>query len=424
MLQKPKNAIYQAFRRSESFFKTDMVYLAKGSFWFSFAQVIVSLSSFALAVAFAHFVNKEAYGQYKYILSLAGLLGTFTLTGLPPAVLRSITKGYEGSLSHAFWKNIKWSTLLFIAALSMSGYYFAHGNSSLGISLLLVGSLWPWFQSSNLYNSYLISKKDFKRNAIYFDIIGNLFPIACLLVAMSITANPVWLVAVYLASNTFIGLIMYRKVVTFYKPKGEIDPEMLGYSKHLSLMNIVTGIAANLDQVLIFHYIGAAELAIYNFAIAIPNQTKGPLKGLRNLIFPKFIERSDKEIKAGIGRKFLMLFALGLAITVVYIALAPYIYKIFFPKYLDAVFYSQIFALSILSITFSPADIYLAAKKKIGEQYILNVTMSVIQIIVVAIAVIFWGLFGLIVARVVLRLITSILSFFIYRHSIRLAISQ
>ena len=167
-----RNTLYRALRRSESFFKTDMVYLARGGFWFTFAQIFVSLSSFILAISFAHFVTKEAYGQYKYVLSLAALISTLTLTGLPSALLRSLTSGYEGTLAYAFWKNLEWSALFFIAALGMAAYYFLHGNSSLAISLLIVGSLWPFLQSTNLYNSYLIAKKDFRTNALYFDILG------------------------------------------------------------------------------------------------------------------------------------------------------------------------------------------------------------------------------------------------------------
>src|SRR3989338_6310130 len=88
-MQNMRNKAYQLLRRSEDFFKTDMVYLAKGGFWFTLAQTVVSLSSFFLAVAFAQFVTKEAYGQYKYILSIVGLLGAFTLSGLPSAFLFS-----------------------------------------------------------------------------------------------------------------------------------------------------------------------------------------------------------------------------------------------------------------------------------------------------------------------------------------------
>jgi O-antigen/teichoic acid export membrane protein len=379
----------------------------------------VSISSFVLAIGFAHFISKEAYGQYKYIISIAALLGTFSLTGFSSAVLRSVASGYEGTLRYAFYKNLRWSTFFFVISYTISVYYFVNGNSSLGISMLIVGSLWPFFQSTNLYNAYLISKKDFKRNALYFEIIGNLFPVICLLITMSVTSNPVWLVTTYFGSNTIIGLILYKRVIDIYKPSGEVDPGAMGYTKHLSFMNILSGIANNIDQILVFQFIGAAELAIYNFAIAIPNQAKGPLKGLSNMMLPKFVERNEKEIQANMRHKYLIMFVTGLILAIGYIILAPYIFHAFFPKYSDSIIYSQIFAISFLAITFNPADIYFAAKRKIKEQYITTVFGSVIQIVTISIAIIYWGLLGLIIARVLVRLFMSWISAILYQYSTR-----
>ncbi len=191
--------------------KIDMIYLARGSFWSTMSQIVVSLSSLGLAIAFAHFVSKEAYGQYKYILSIASILGTFTLSGLGLATVQSVSRGFEGTLKYAFWQNIKWSILFFLGAMGTSIYYFTHANFTLGLSLLVIGCLWPFFTSTNFYSSYLTAKKDFRRNAIYFDIIGNLFPYVCLFLTMVITSNPLWLVITYVVSNLFIGSILYAR---------------------------------------------------------------------------------------------------------------------------------------------------------------------------------------------------------------------
>lgn len=169
-----------------------------------------------------------------------------------------------------------------------------HGNSTIGIAMLIMGSLLPFWNSTNLYCSYLEAKKDFRRSAVYFNIIGNLFPTFCLFVTILLTNNPLWLVIVYFASNTIIGIILYFRVVRIYKPNNKVDSGTLNYSKHLSLMGILGGIVSNLDQILIFHYVGAVDLAIYNFAVAIPSQIKGPMKGLASMIFPKFVERSNE----------------------------------------------------------------------------------------------------------------------------------
>jgi len=413
-----RNKAYRALRWSERYTKTDMLYLARGGFWMTTSSVVVSSLSFLLAISFAHFLTKETYGEYKFVLAIAGILGTFALTGLGSAVMRSVGRGFEGTLHYAFWTNIRWSALSFLGALVLSIYYFAHGNSSLGLAILVVGSFSPFLSSTNLYSAYLTAKKDFRRHAIYFDIIGNLVPYTALFATMLLTDSPLWLILVYFSSNTLIGIILYKRTVKIYQPGPTVDTESLGYSKHLSLMNILSGLANNIDQILVFHYIGAAELAIYNFATAIPDQTKGPLKGLNKLIFPKFVVREDHEIRTGMRNKFLWLLVLSIVLVLAYILAAPYIFSIFFPKYMGSVLYSQIFSISFLSIPFSPANVYLAAKKKVKEQYMVYSLTSIVQIIAVFFGIFFWGLLGLIVARVITRIFSGLINATLYKYSL------
>lgn len=423
-MQKIKQRCISVLRWLEKYAKTDLVYVTRGSFWSTLSQIVVTFSSFLLSIAFAYFVSKEAYGQYKYILSLVGILSTFTLTGLNLATTQSIIRGFEGTLKYAFWQNIKWSVLFFLSAFGSSIYYFWNGNSSFGISILVVGCLWPFFTSTNYYACYLTAKKDFRRNAIYFDIIGNLFPYVCLLVVMFSTSNPVWLIVTYIVSNTFIGIILYRKVVRIYNPNKKVDPEIISYSKHLSLTTILGGFSANIDQILVFHYIGPAQLAIYNFATAIPNQIKGPIKNLGSLIFLKFTERSNSDIRSGMKNKMMLLFLGIVVVIVVYIVVVPYFFHIFFPKYSDSILYSQIFSLSLLYVISVPANTYLTAKKKVKEQYVQSVSGLIVQIILLAIGIIYWGLMGLVLARVVIRLAWAFIAIVLYNEASKQKLSD
>lgn len=412
-----KNSSFQVLKWLERYTKTDMVYLATGGFWTILSQIIVSLSTLLLAIAFAHFVTKEVYGEYKYILSIASILGTFTLTGLGSAITKAVTLGYEGTLGYAFWKNIKWSLLFFILSLSTSIYYFINGNTQIGISILVIGSLSPILSSTNLYNSYLVAKKDFRRSAIYFGIIGNIFPAFCLFLAILLRSNPLWLIITYFISNTLIGIILYNKIVKIYQPNDKVDQGVVGYSKHLSIIGILGGLANNIDQVLIFHYIGPIQLAIYNFALAIPSQIKGPIKGIAGLIFPKFTERSDFEIRDGMKSKYLVTFFVSIAIIGVYILCAPFIFHLLFPKYLESVLYSQILSLSLLAIISIPAEIYFVAKEKIKEQYIANISIPIIQIIVMFTFIMWKGVLGIVIARVLIKIIWSIINIILFEKS-------
>jgi len=77
-----KNRLVPFLRWSEKYTKLDMVYLTKGGFWMTLSQVSSNMLSLLLVIAFANLLPKETYGLYRYILSLAGMLNSLSLTGM------------------------------------------------------------------------------------------------------------------------------------------------------------------------------------------------------------------------------------------------------------------------------------------------------------------------------------------------------
>ena len=349
---------------SEKYTKTDMRYLLRGSFWSVVGQASAILCTLSLATVIGHYLPQEEYGQYKYVLSIIAILSSLSLTGIGQAVFQSVAHGYDGALSDGFKLNIKWSIFILIGSFFLSIYYITLHNNSLAIAILIGGSLSPILTSATLSSSFLGAKKDFARQTIYFDIIENIIPVIALIVTILLTDNFIIIVSVFFLSNTLVTLYLYYKTVKKYTPDSKnTDSDMLSYAKHLSFMGILGGVANNIDQILLFHYFGAVELAIYNFAIALPNQFKGPTKMLDSMFQAKFAERSENEIHKNMQNKVWWLFFASIVTIVLYILLAPVIFKLFFPLYSSAVIYSQFYALSLLSLAFTPSASYLAIKK-------------------------------------------------------------
>ena len=133
-----RNKVYKGLRASEKYTQTDMVYLAKGGFWLNSAQVLTALSSFLLALLFARLIPKEVYGNYKYILSLAGIAATFSLTGISAGILQAVARGYTGTFIQATKVLVKWNSLIFVFSLIGALYYFSNGNSTLGYGFIII----------------------------------------------------------------------------------------------------------------------------------------------------------------------------------------------------------------------------------------------------------------------------------------------
>ncbi|PIR84926.1 hypothetical protein COU16_00195 [Candidatus Kaiserbacteria bacterium CG10_big_fil_rev_8_21_14_0_10_47_16] len=414
-----KNHLYRILKWSEQYTKTDMLYLARGSFWSSTSQVISSIAVFGFAVLVAHLLPKEVYGQYKYIIATVTFIFAFSLTGIGTAVFQSVARSFDGALSSGFWLNIRWSIFAFLGAFMFFIYYFSQGNNTLAFGILIGGSLSPLLMSANLASTFLTAKKDFARDAIYFGTIETLFSIGCLSIAILLTQNPLILVAIYFSSNTIATLLLYFRIQHVYTPDiTRTDPDMENHAKHLSVMNILTMVAGSIDQILLFQFVGPVELAIYNFAIAIPDQTKGPLKAFNSMVQAKFVNRTNNEILSGMKNKMVWIFFASTCFIILYIVLAPYFYTFFFPNYTDAIFYSQIYVISLLALASIPADMYLVAKKRIRYQYIQNIILSLFKILSVVIGVMFWGLLGIIIARVASRLFAGLLSYTLYYISV------
>lgn len=380
MLEKIKVKIYNLLRWSEAYTKTDMVYLAKGGFWLTIGQVFTSLSALLLAIVYANFLTKDTYGIYKYILSVAAIIGSFTVTGLGPAVVRSVSRGFENIIKYAFWVNIKWSAFMSVTAFAGAIYYFINNNYTLAASFIIIGLFEPIARSAGLYGSFLNGKKEFKTSATY-EATANILNAIFISATAILTNNPILLILSYFISRTLISLLFYLKTIKKFNPKGGVEKGGIKFGKHLSIINIINALSENLDNILIFHYLGAPQLAIYSFATAVPKQFNFFKKSIQSLALPKIAQRSADELKQSIPKKILKFFLLLACAVFAYIILAPYIYLFLFPQYIESVAYSQVFALSILflpSLFYTQFFIVHSMKK---DLYIANTTSAATHVV-------------------------------------------
>ncbi|MCE9643647.1 oligosaccharide flippase family protein [Candidatus Parcubacteria bacterium] len=390
-----------------------MLYLTKGGFWLSIGSFVSGATSFILSLAFANLLPQTAYGVYKYVLSVASTINAFTLTGLETAVIEAVARGKEGVLRQAFWKNLKWSIPASLAATFAGLYYFLNGNSTLSISLFLIALVQPLTTSAALAAAFLNGKKAFQISAGYYAV-NNILPAGVLLGVMSVSSSALHVILAYFGANLVSAVGLYWYVNSRFAPTQEEDHSAMTYGKHLSLMNVISNVADNLDKILAFQLLGAAPLAIYSFALALPSQSKLLTKSLSSLMFPKFAERPAEELRQGMGQKTLRFFLLGLAMAIGYILIAPYVFRLIYPQYTEAVLLSQIYATSFLAITAAPMGLYLSAKRRVRAQYFINAFMSVFQVLAVLIGIATAGLLGLMLSRIATRFMGAFLAAYFY----------
>ncbi len=405
-----KMRFLQLLRWSEKYTKTDMVYLAAGGFWMTVAQAVSSLSALLLAIALANLLSQETYGTYKYVLSIAGLFAVFTLPGMDTAYTRAAAKGEVGTYRALTAARLKGSALGALFALLGSAYYYFLGdNANLAIALLVIAATLPFFDTFGLYSSYLSGRGRFDLMAKYHALTQTV-SIGVLVVTAMLSDSLIALLCAYFIPLILVRILLY--IHTFRTVPNERDTEKdtetVTYGWHLTLMNVLGVIAGNIDKILIWHFLGPVQVAIYTFAVAIPEQLKGPLKGVSDLAFRKFATQSVDEVRNGLPSLWrkMALYALALlTLSLVYILLAPYIFQFLFPQYMESVLYSQVFMLSAVGLVGTIPLAIIGAHRKIKEQYVFFTSQPTLQIVLYFLMIPTFGIMGAIVARFIMRVL-------------------
>ncbi|MBI2450036.1 MAG: oligosaccharide flippase family protein [Candidatus Nealsonbacteria bacterium] len=407
-----KNKIYRFLRLAQKYTGTDNVYLAKGGFWLSSSQIFSMAIAFFSAVAFANLLNPATYGNYKYILSLAEILEITSLAGVGAAVTQAVARNLEGSFYSGFKTKLKWGLIGSLAAMIAVIYYWLRGNETLSLPLIVAAVFLPILNASHIYTAFLGGRKLFNYQVKY-TIVSQIISVGAIIAALFLTKNLLWLIIVYFTSNSFTNFFFYFLTKFKFRPNKKEDPQTISYGKHLSLMGVVSGIASRLDKLLLFNSIGAAPLAIYSFATIIPEQIERILGNVESLAFPKLASKSEKYIRVNLMQKFWKLSILTGMAMVVSIAIIPFFYKIFFPRYLDSIIYSQAFVLTFVSIPISLLGTTFKAKMMKKELYLIKVG-SFIKICLMAILIPIYGIWGAIVAAIGAEIFKSGLVLFLF----------
>ncbi len=410
-----KQEICNSLRKSEKYFKTDMIYLAKGGSWMAIGTVTSGLIALATSVAFANLLPKESYGAFQYILGVMGIFGIMVLSGIDTAVARSVAQGKEGSLMQALITKIRWGIIGGAASGIAGVYYYLQGNHLLGGAFLIAMFFIPLWEAPSLYLNYLQGKKRFDL-AVTYETINQFVAAIVMIACLWLTDNILIILTAYLLSWGLMRVISFFIVMRQLPPNDTQDPELIGYGKHLTLMSAVGDISSNIDRVLLWHFLGPAQVAVYIFAQAIPMRISGIVKSINRLAFPKMVMMDPSLLQKTILRKVLLLSVPSALLALLYVALAPLFFSIFFPKYMEAVFFSQLAAIPIVLQPFSLLASSFTAQGKKRALYLYNFGMPVIRVLFFLLLIPTFHLLGAFLALIAIKIADAVFLFILFRR--------
>lgn len=407
-LMEMRKRFYDVLRYSERYTRTDMVYLAQGGFWLFIAKILAFASSLALATAMANLIAPEVFGTYKFALSAAGLIGALSLTGASAAIIQAVARGYEGALVRFTSRYLQLSIGTVLIGLTAAVYYFLNENITLALALLLVAILNPFLVASSFFSPYLSGKREFKTQS-FLDGTADLLPTLMLIGVLFITNNALILIATYFLAGIAINFALYMFVLRRYKLNNDYDPDSTSYANQLSLLSVMGKVGENIDKVLLFHYVGAAQLAVYVFAQTPIAQLKLLNEIPVKLAFPKLSQRNFAELQHSLPRKILLLTAGMLVIVVAYIIAAPFLFALLFPAYLNSVPVTQALSLSLILVPGSLFYDALSSHMKKKELYISQTILPVLKIGLFLILLPLFGMWGAVATVLIWQVVTFVL---------------
>ncbi len=399
------NAKTKLLNRFSSKFNVDAGYFLSGGFWLLFAQGSTILGSLLVAVLFANYLSENDYGIYRYIIGLSVLFSTFSLTGINQAILQAASRGHRRFLQESTSVTFKWGIGIVFFSLCGAIYYYLQDNNILAVGCLLIAIFQPLSQLFLNTLSFLYGETRYAEGAL-MQAVKSIAVSGSSLLALFFTQNILVLIATYLAAQGIFSACCYL----FYRPRSEtllkteqvVWNKYISFAKHSSYRNIFSGVAYRLDAIVIFQFLGAAELALFSIATLLPEQIRGSFKNLQTLLLPKYTQHESNEIiKKSVPWRSAQLFVALSVFSLCFIAIVPFVYELLFPKYLDAIPYVQ-----LLALTF-PASIYLIphsalqAQQMEKELYTYQILISILQVFFLGILVFYFGLLGAIISRII-----------------------
>lgn len=407
-----KQRLISFLRWSERYTKTDMLYLVKGSFWLNLATGLNTLILLGLLYAFGNFVSPELYGQYRYFLSVYGTITVISLAGFNTALTRSVAKGYHGDLIRGLMFQAAGCLIGSIISFGGAGYYWLHGNTELSFGFLIMGLAMPFMESLDLYTAFFVGKKMFEEVAATA-IASQLLTTVALVIAIALHVSVIPILITYFLSWVVVKGVCFWFALQ-YRENNNRSPDFNSIGLNFSAIGALSNAANYLDRIVLFHYMGARDVALYSFAIAPTEQLKALFKNASSLIFPKFSMRTEEDVNSTVLQKTLLMGAAALLLALLYIIAAPVLITFFLPKYTEIIFHSQVYALSLIGVMIIPLTAAMNSIPKIKALYLTNIITPLISVVLIVTLIPPYGLWGAIAARALGRIFSILATYLIF----------
>jgi len=400
---------------AERLLKTDVLYVLRNGGWLLSGQIIMALFGFGITIAFANLLPQQEYGVYKFIIAAGGLLAAIRLNGIRLAVTQAVARGAYGTAKQGLYLTSRWNSLLVLLSLAVALYYYLNGNLTLAAGILFIGIYNAVTGAIRVYRGYLSGTEQFRTGTIH-DLASASLGSLGILLALIHTDNVLIILGAGLVPPLLAIIWFGYKTFKTIPKDAPTSQSAISFGKHTSAQNVLLAASVHIDKVVLFQWLGSVQLAVYAFALLVPDQVAGLFKSVLGIAVPKFARKDKPDMRRSIRTKIWQLTLLIAMPIGLYIVVAPYIFSLVFPAYTQSVWYSQIIILGLILL---PAThlltVYFDALQANRTLYKIKVSASVAKVVLILICTWTLGLIGAVIALLLARIVTlSILGYYYY----------
>lgn len=365
----------------------------------------VALAGLVNVFTFTWLGSRELYGSFAYALAFLAIASLFSLPGAGDALAYCTAKGYEGSLGAIARHRLRFSAggTLFLFAVAAYFMLLTRGQQSqqAGISLIVLGVLFPGLAPSDTYLWYLQAKRSFLLYA------GSVSSVAWLTTGATATAlatgSPLPVVVgtyalAQLVANWFFFGIVYRRVKA-----REVHPDTASLVRRFSRLGLLASVSNQADRLVLGSWSGMSVLGAYHFADRLAEPMRATGSFAAKLIFPRVSRQKAAHLGTTL-RRFPLLIVGGLALGACLIVFAvPPIVCTVFPGYADTVWLVQVLlAANLCTAVGVVLSAVLQSQQALHRRFFLvNAVSYAGRIVLVLTLGLLWQIEGVAVGRVI-----------------------
>jgi O-antigen/teichoic acid export membrane protein len=392
----------------EKKFKIDLRYFIGGGSWLFLGQVVAASKAIIMSVFLARFFGIEEFGKFAYIMAVFSMANIFGAPGMSIAIFQSVSRGFEGTLRYLIKKIFFIGLLGSLFFVFFQLYFNLVQHESNHYIFLVLALLFPFYSVSTNFAYYISGLKKFK-DRTYFEILMNLFILFSAFAIFLIKKDIYYLIIVIIFSQTIISLAYLYYLIK--NSNNKIDYDACGYGKALNWNYVIPTIKLQLDKIFISNFLGYDKTATYNVAYSFGEQVTTAAKVLGALIVPKTSNLTKKEIKGWLNfRNIVLVMLVFFGFSTVVMLLIPFIIKILYgSSYMGAIPFAQVM------LFFIPLRSFSLILRNINESQknvkIINIAsnhISIIEIFLMLVGLLVFGIWGLIFAKIVVDCISVV----------------